>query len=109
MTLIQKIQLAGEQNNFDVFVTGDKRKFKYWNVKAHTRNRELPYKAISGDDKIFSQLCTHLIQQRKGTEGYKYISHIAGVSSKCEFIDGGFTYVISTYGRGDMILVYKNN
>jgi len=109
MTLIQKIQLAGEQNKFDVFVTGDKRKFKYWNVAAHSRNKGLPYKAISGDDRMFSQLCSHLIQQRIGTQGYKYISHIAGVSSKCEFIDGGFTYVISTYGRGDMILVYKNN
>ncbi len=58
---------------------------------------------------MFPKLCKHLIQQRKGTQGYKYISYIAGVSSMCEFIDGDFTYVINSNGISYMILVYKNN
>ena len=108
MTLIKKIQLAGEQNNFDVNVTGDKRTYKYWKVSSRTGQRGLPYKAISGDDKMFTKLCSHLIQQRIGTQGYRYTSYIAGVSSRCEFIDGDFTYVVSNFGNSYMILVYKN-
>jgi len=108
MTLIKKIQLAAEQNGFNVYVSGNKRKYKVWNVTSHSKMMGLPYKAIVGDCKVFDGLCSHLMQQRKGTQGYRYISHIAGVSSRCEFIDGDFTYVISNYGRGYMILVYKN-
>ena len=108
MNLIKKIQLAAEQNNFDVYVTGSKREFKYIKVKSHTGQKGLPYKAITGDYRMFPKLCSHLIQTKKGTQGYKYTSYIAGVSSRCEFLDGDFTYVISSNGRSSMILVYKN-
>jgi len=108
MTLIKKIQLAAEQNNFEVCVTGDKRKYKYWNVAGHQGQRGLPFKAITGDNKMFRKLCAHLVQQREGTEGYKFDCRGAGIAYYCSFIDGDFTYVISTYGRGHMILVYKN-
>jgi len=108
MTLIKKIQLAAEKNGFNVYVSGNKRDYKIWKVATHSKMMGLPYKAIIGDDKNFDALCGHLMRQRKGTQGYRYISYIAGVSSRCEFIDGDFTYVVSTYGRGYMILVYKN-
>lgn len=108
MTLIKKIQLAAEQNNFEVWVTGDKRKYKYWSVAAHSIGRGKPYKAITGDNRMFASLCSHLIQQRKGTEGYKF-TWVSDISFKCEFIDGDFTYVISQVGGDHMILVYKNN
>ena len=108
MTLIKKIQLAAEQNNFEVYVTGDKRKLKFWNVGAHKGQRGLPYKAIVGDYKMFPKLCSNLVQKRKGTEGYKFDCRGAGIAYSCKFIDGQFTYVISSNGAGNMILVYKN-
>ena len=107
MTLIKKIQLAAEQNNFELHVSGDKRRYKLWNVAAHTHGWGKPYKAITGDERMFSQLCSHLIQQRKGTEGYKFV-HGSDISFKCWFIDGDFTYVISQVGGDHIILVYKN-
>ncbi len=109
MTLIKKIQLAAEQNNFEVFVTGNKRTYKHWNVGGHNGGKGLPYKAIEGNGKMFDKMCAHLIQQRKDTKGYKFDCRGAGIAYWCEFIDGDFTYVISDYGRGPMILVYKNN
>ena len=108
MNLIKKIQLAGEKNNFDVYVTGNKRDYKYLKVNSHTGQKGLPYKVVTGDGRMFRKLCVHLIQQRKGTQGYSYTSYIAGVSSRCEFIDGDLTYVISSIGRISMILIYKN-
>jgi hypothetical protein len=108
MTLIKKIQLAAEQNNFEVYVTGDKRKLKFWNVGAHKGQRGLPYKAIVGNYKMFPELCSNLVQKRKGTEGYKFYCMGAGIAYSCKFIDGQFTYVISKNLAGSMILVYKN-
>ena len=104
MTLIKKIQLAAEQKGFNVWVTGDKRKYKQWKVSIH---RGLPYKVITGDG-LFENMCSHLIKTKENTEGYQYVSHLAGVLYTCSFIDGGFKYVILKQPNSTMILVYKN-
>ena len=100
MTLIKKIQLAAEQNGFNVYVTGSQRNYKLLNIPLIKRNA---YKVITGDG-LFKEMCNHLIQTRQNTEGYRYICHIAGVSSNCVFIDGDLKYEIID---GKRILVYK--
>ena len=108
MNFIKKIQLAAKQNNFEVIVSGDKRKLKYWNAAAHKGQYGLPYKAIvSNDTKMFRKLCSHLVRLKNGTEGYYFECRGAGVAYWCKFIDGDFTYVVSKNGTGNMILAYK--
>lgn len=110
MDFIKKIKKAAELNNLNVRITSSKKWFSFYGIGAHTRNSGMPYKIIVGDsDKLFRSLCIHLIQSRKGTEGYTYFSE--GLDSRTIFIDGDYKIVISnrinTKTR-HIILIYKN-
>ncbi len=110
MDFIKKIKKAAELNNLNVRITSAKKWFYFYGIGAHTRNMANPYKIIVGDsDKLFKSLCVHLIQSRKGTEGYTFSSD--GVDSRTTFIDGDYKIVISNIintKTRHIILIYKN-
>jgi len=110
MDFIKKIKKAAELNNLNVRITSSKKWFYFYGIQAHTRNSGNPYKIIVGDsDKLFTSLCVHLIQSRKGTEGYTFSSE--GVESRTTFIDGDYKIVISNLintKTRHIILIYKN-
>tara|TARA_R110000764_G_scaffold14461_3_gene41259 strand:+ start:650 stop:985 length:336 start_codon:yes stop_codon:yes gene_type:complete len=110
MNLTKKIQLAANQNGFNVSITGDKKKFLFNNLGTHQRNNGRPDKImVSDNNRIFSKLMTQLIQSRKESKGYKFINYKAGVEYACTIIDGEFKYILSQVCNSYLIMVYKIN
>lgn len=110
MNLIKKIQLASNQNGFNVSITGDKKKFKRNHLGRHQRNFHRPYKImVSDNDRMFRKLMAHLIQNRKESKGYHFIDYNPGIEYACIIIDGDFKYILSEVYNSCLIMVYKIN
>ncbi len=98
MNIIQKIQVAANNNGLNLVISGDKKTRIFFSVI------DKPYKIISanGNPKLFESMCSYLIQNKPNVDFKQN-----GVDYTASFIEDGFKLVIYKRHNFHFICIYK--